>query len=54
MELYLHSPYVFVACCLINEAEGQLYRYLYQVISAKEDGNQGKIYLNCIQADLQL
>jgi hypothetical protein len=25
MELYLRSPYVFMAWCLINEAQGQLY-----------------------------
>jgi hypothetical protein len=25
VELHLHTPYVFTSCCLINEAQHQLY-----------------------------
>jgi hypothetical protein len=42
MDLYIHTPYVFMAQCLISYAQGQLYLYLQ--LSAEITDNRFKFH----------
>jgi hypothetical protein len=40
VDLYLHSPYISMAQCLINEAHGQL--HLFYAFQKKNKGEEGE------------